>query len=316
MIIIYSKKRDQFVNSVIDLLEMDTYFRISQDNGFKYLSSEFNNDGTSNSFVKNNYSKEINLHDIKSIWYNGGVINLNKNKNSKELNQLLQENLNLIIDGVIASRDIKNIGSIKNNRKGNKIKNLLTSSNLGLTIPKTLITVNKNSLIDFIKKQNKSGIICKRINESDKFIENEIIFDNSKTFLVTEKFVNELSEVFGLSLFQERIEKQFEIRVICFNDVFYASAIFDGIDSVDYRINLNQNNNRPRIIPYQLPKKIENKLKKIMQTLNYSFCSIDLIYDKNDRYIFLEINPCGQISFINNACNFYLEKHFAKYLND
>lgn len=33
------------------------------------------------------------------------------------------------------------------------------------------------------------------------------------------------------------------------------------------------------------------------------------------EYVFLEINPCGQVGFINNACNYYLEEKFADYLN-
>src|SRR5690606_16889677 len=138
--------------------------------------------------------------------------------------------------------------------------------------------------------------------ESDSFSENNYLFDNSKTFLITQRILNEIPDFFGTSLFQKRIKKKFEIRTIYFNNAFYSSAIFDSLDSVDYRESLQSSINKPRIIPYVIPNEIETKIKELVCNLNYTFCSIDLIYSDKGEYVFLEINPCGQISYINNAC--------------
>ena len=316
MIVIYAKQRDEFVNNVIDYLQNVPFFRISNGNGFEYISSIFEKQSFNSSLIKNRFVKTIDIEKLDSIWFNGGMINLDNNhlKNSKELNELLFQNFNLMIEGLLKAKNTSNIGSINNNKKTNKIYNLLIAKNIGLQIPETLITKNKEELLSFINTHSKEGVICKRINELDSFSENEYLFDNSKTFLITNDILNKLPNAFGISFFQQRIKKRFEIRTIFFNDTFYSSAIFDISNNVDYRTSLQTFRNKPRIVPYNLPKRVENKLRKFLDKTKYTFCSIDLIYSNKDEYIFLEINPSGQISFINNACNFYLEKEFAKYL--
>jgi len=68
-----------------------------------------------------------------------------------------------------------------------------------------------------------------------------------------------------------------------------------------------------RIIPFSLPIEVENKIDKIFKKFNMNYGSADLMY-RNEEYFFLEINPTGQISFINNACNYYIENVLAKKL--
>lgn len=51
-----------------------------------------------------------------------------------------------------------------------------------------------------------------------------------------------------------------------------------------------------------------------MNKLNYSSGSIDLVVDKDDKYIFLEVNPVGQFGMVSYPCNYGLEKIIAKAL--
>lgn len=313
MILIYSKKRDEFINRVIDWLGNDPFFRISIDNGFVYKGSSFNSSMDYYTFVENNYNGKINLNNVKSIWFHGGTLDYERT-DSQELDELLNENLNLVIDGMLNCKPVNKIGSLKNNKNANKINNLLAAKNIGIRIPETLITSCKKTLVKFIKKNENIGVISKRINDFDSYFENDYLFDNSKTFLITNKILKDLPFFFGLSLFQKRIKKKYEVRVVYFNRGFSASAIFDNSNNIDYRSNLNNITNKPRIVPYNLPSEIEKKLQELVTLLDYSFCSIDLIYDINDRYVFLEINPAGHIGYISSACNFYLERDFAEYL--
>lgn len=73
--------------------------------------------------------------------------------------------------------------------------------------------------------------------------------------------------------------------------------------------------NNIRMIPFKLPGDIEEKLEKVYRKFNLNYDSADLIYS-NDDYYFLEINPTGQISFINNACNYNIEKNVAQILKN
>lgn len=317
MILIYSKQKDEFVNDVIDYLSNSSFVRISNGNNFEYLESFFDfREEVNVSRIKNRFIGDINLQEVESIWFNGGTISLSdKNKiNSPELNQLLFQNLNIVIDGLLESKDVNKIGNINNNRKSNKIQNLLIAQQLGLQVPTTFLTSNKTKLLEFLKGLEGEEVICKRINDSDSFTEENYLYDNSKTFLLTEDVLKKIPEDFGLSCFQQRVIKRYEIRSIYFNDKFYSSAIFDNRNDIDYRVNLHIHNRKPRIIPYNLPESLETKLRNLLKLLNYTFCSIDLMRNTNGEYIFLEINPSGQISYINNACNYYLEEKFADLL--
>jgi glutathione synthase/RimK-type ligase-like ATP-grasp enzyme len=70
-----------------------------------------------------------------------------------------------------------------------------------------------------------------------------------------------------------------------------------------------------RIVPFQLPLNIMNKLENVFKKFNLNYGSADLMYCDNEYY-FLEINPTGQVSFINNACNYNLENKVAQILKN
>ena len=51
-----------------------------------------------------------------------------------------------------------------------------------------------------------------------------------------------------------------------------------------------------------------------MYKLELNSGSIDLILDKKNRFVFLEINPIGQFGMTSFPCNYSIEKEIAKYL--
>jgi pyruvate carboxylase len=93
---------------------------------------------------------------------------------------------------------------------------------------------------------------------------------------------------------------------------FYTMAIFSQLDrqtSTDFRKYNKQKPNRN--VPYLLPKNIKNKIIKLMENCNLNTGSIDMIVDKDDNYIFLEINPVGQFGMVSIPCNYFLEREIA-----
>jgi len=166
-------------------------------------------------------------------------------------------------------------------------------------------------LSKFIQENKLDQIITKRFCGEGLFREKNILHDISKTSLIDDESLAHIPDNFGISLFQENIKKEFEIRTIFFNNTTYSAAIFD--QDIDYRIKL-KGPDKPRIVPYALPKKIETKVITLMNSLDMNSGSVDMILNKDSEFIFLEVNPIGQISFINNSCNYYLEEIFASYL--
>jgi hypothetical protein len=313
-VLIYSKKSDAFVNNTIDWIGVDSVIRIGADMGFEVTGFKITEENKE-AVLATQYA-ETRLDEIDSVWYNGGVVDNHNNHNSIELNVFLNQNLELITDSLLHQNDKKSIGTSFNNKESNKPYSLFVAHKNGLSVPKTLITKSKKELLDFIESAKSKTLINKRISEFGDFVENGKLYDIASTVLIDNTALDKIPDFFELSFFQEKIEREHEIRAIYFNNEFYSSAIFENDEVVDYRVNLHSSEKYPRIIPYKLPNDIEIKLRNVMKELNLSCGSIDLIYSKDNEFYFLEVNPVGQVSFISNACNYYLECLYAKYLKD
>lgn len=194
----------------------------------------------------------------------------------------------------------------------NKAQQLLLAAKAGLKIPDTLITDRKEILITFVEKH--SAVICKNISELGFFNYKEETY-GTYTTLVDNDLIEKLEDRFYPSLFQEAIEKEFEIRSFYLDGQVYSMAIFSSKDSqtaVDFRRFKFENPNRN--VPYQLPTEINDKIIVFMETCGLTTGSLDLIRSVQGEYYFLEVNPIGQFSMVSSPCNYNLEKKVAEYL--
>ena len=198
------------------------------------------------------------------------------------------------------------------NTNVNKLFVLEKAKEVGLCVPSTLITNNKIDLIKFISKHGK--IIIKPISE--------VLFMNlyGHSFMTTTKTLDiddicNIPSYFSLSLFQEMVEKQFEIRAFVLDEKIYSMAIFSQNNkgtTDDFR---NYSKERPnRFVPYIMPIEIQYKILQLMSKLNLKTGSIDLIKSTDNKYIFLEVNPNGQFGMVSKPCNFFLEKKMSEFL--
>jgi glutathione synthase/RimK-type ligase-like ATP-grasp enzyme len=176
-------------------------------------------------------------------------------------------------------------------------------------VPETYIATKKEDLVTFLGRHKK--IITKGIkNNGFNLTPSHSI--SSLTMIVSKSDLNEISDCFAPSLFQEYLDKIFELRIFYFNKKFYSAAIFSQNDEktkVDFR---NYNDKKPnRVVPYNLPFQVEESLHNFVKKCNLTSGSIDMIVSKEMQYYFLEINPVGQFDWISKACNQYLEKDIA-----
>ena len=186
---------------------------------------------------------------------------------------------------------------------------------VGLEIPNTIITNNKNELENFTSKFNK--IITKSIRNVEVITYKNYSLD-VYTKILTLKEVQNLPEIFNYAKFQEYVEKDFEIRVFFIDDYIYSMAIFsqnDTMTKVDFR---NYNISKPnRFVPFKLPKIIEEKLLVLTRKLGLRTGSFDLIYNSHkDKYYFLEVNPVGQFGMVSYNCNEPIEEKIADILTE
>lgn len=258
MIFILSEEFDSSTNDVIDWIDYSNF-------QFRRINETSNIDLTSISipYEEKNYfflladGHKIDSNEITSYWYRRGFINVEFNlieesnipNYNKTVNRYLaKENAHLkeILNRILEDR--KSIGKLSNN-KINKLEVLSHAKELGLNIPHTIITNKKNILFDFINKYDK--VITKSIKDNIHFQVSEQDYFIQYTNLIEKKDIDDYPESFFPSIFQQMINKKFELRIFYLNNNFYTMAIFSQSNKqteIDFRLYDSKKPNRT--VPY------------------------------------------------------------------
>lgn len=323
MILILSKEQGEgTTEEIMDwLYSLDCDFQRLNGNHLKYNPFKISL-GNTDSFVLNNYEDVIQQDAVSIVWNRRWNESNFFDNTQKDLNKefLYEMKTHLINEFHRLSQYVFQRFSEKNwvdkthLIQPNKIVVLEKAKECNLNIPNTIITNNKQDALDFLAQ---NGRICtKPISEVSAFFNSK----KKRVYLMDTKEVmkntlEESDEIFFPSLFQQLVEKRFDIRIFYLDQKFYSMAIFSQRRSksiLDFR---NYNFADPdRSIPYSLPKYIEYQLQSLVDKLGYKHCSIDMLKDINNEYIFLEINPVGQFGMVSKPCNYHLEMKVALYL--
>lgn len=315
MILILSEQDDlstSFILFWLSYLNANDVIRINIEELSNFVSID--NEGN---FVVESPTALILYKNIKAIWVRRGKIRLNAFNSINHLGGRFDrhiDNEHSGIDSYLSYCIDKHatIGSLKNMRV-NKLIIADYAKHIGLNIPETIVTTKKIELIKFAHRFD--NIITKGINETYWFdYENHSI--KGFTYLVEKNDINLFPDTFFPSLFQELIEKKYELRVFYLKGKCYTMAIFSQNDSntkVDFR---HYNFETPnRSVPFNLPTNIASQIDKLMKFIGLDCGSIDILVNLQDVYYFLEVNPVGQFGMTSVPCNYYLEKEIANILN-
>ena len=304
MIVISTIQSDQSSSDVMEWLDNEMVLRINNDNvPVQFLKPDFNID------------VEEDVSYIKSIWFRkGGYTKLSNSINNNQIiNHATEELYTLSRFFYTKHPYLKSLGTTEYLTM-NKLSVLSALNQSGLSIPATLVTGNKDKLSEFVNKHK--DVIVKPLSEGLKF-ESDGQYFKVYTERLTEELFNSLEETFFPTLFQKLILRSYEIRSFYLNKKIYSMAIFLPRDKeleIDHRIHVQSND--VRMMPYQLPDNIEDKMRSTMKLLGLDTGSFDIVKDVNGNLIFLEINPSGQFGGLSSVCNYYLERAIGNYLKN
>jgi ATP-GRASP peptide maturase of grasp-with-spasm system len=315
MILIISNELDRSTDNVINWVNYFGYkfIRLNSNDTIINIEIEINN---KISFKLETQNQTIKSEDIKAVWYrkNGLIFDFNfytgkfKKENRLKLNQFTKRELRIINEFIRKTFKEKPIlGKSITSGNMNKLNVLVCANEVGLKIPETRV-LSKKSSIPLLRQ------IIKPIGEVEFFT-----FGKRKlipyTVSLTENAKKRIPDLFFPTLFQQEIEKKYEVRVFHLNGINYSMAIFSQKNKKtqsDFRKYDFQNPNRT--VPYILPDEIDKMINTLMNKIDLDTGSIDLIVDTNDNYFFLEVNPVGQFGMVSLPCNYYLEKKIAETL--
>jgi hypothetical protein len=183
-----------------------------------------------------------------------------------------------------------------------KAYQLFKASQIGFLTPKTTIT-NKTFVPTFDHvaiKTIDTAII--NLNEDEGFVYTELYNRN------------EIVERHYKSPFflQQGMVPKIDIRVTVADDDVIAAKILTnnalGID-IDWR----RLKEELKYEIFQLPKDIENLCRRLVRELKLSFGGIDLVLH-NDQYYFIEINPTGEWSWLQQNTGYRYDQAIVKAL--
>jgi glutathione synthase/RimK-type ligase-like ATP-grasp enzyme len=185
---------------------------------------------------------------------------------------------------------------------------------MGLGIPHTIVSNEYEAIQAFITCFPKVIVKPIRYPGGSFSLEDSLIEFTQPTNIFTQAMLDKAVREhrhFQPTLFQECIEKEFEIRSYYMKGAIYSMAIFSQSNEktkIDFR---NYDRDKPnRNVPYKLPQEIEEKICRFMEHMHYDTGSLDFIYHAG-TYTFLEVNTVGQFGWLSQHCNYYIEKEIA-----
>lgn len=263
--------------------------------------------------------RKIKLSQISAFWFRRYSIFFDNMEllRSSAINKYhdIKNHFKVEISGLIEFVDylLENSRKVIGNysvRKLNKLIGIEKAKKAGFKVPYSLIDTNIDNIA--ININNGKNIVSKSI-------ENQLSIETGKEIykLYTEKINvgNKQIGSFFPTLFQYQVDKKIELRVFYLLGKCYTMAIFSQNDNqteVDFR---RYNRIKPnRYVPYKLPNNIENRIELFMDSINLNTGSLDIILDKMNEYVFLEVNPVGMFGMVSFPCNYKLEELIAKEL--
>ena len=313
MIIIISDSYDNFSTEVEAWLHSfcKEHIRINAEDSFQSISWLLtdNNDCIRIGFHKDN--KQVDLHNC-TIWHRRGFFKpsvlLEEDQTDfssfikNESGSLFESIMMVLIyeDRVIGTHIFK---------KNLRLFNQFLASKVGIKVPASLVTTSKKDLIEFNEQHPK--LVTKPIGDIFMgFVDKKPL--RGRVNLMTKDILDKLPVSFFPMLFQEIIEKSFEIRLfICKNEFHAVAILLTDNTEIDYRF---VSNDKIRQIPFEIPPVMKEKIKKMLEYLKLDTASLDIIVDTNGEYYFLDLNPFGMLH--NNSFTYYYstEKQIAKLL--
>lgn len=179
---------------------------------------------------------------------------------------------------------------------------LYIANKIGFSVPETVIT-NKT----FVPKFDKVAI---------KTIDTAIInLNDEEGFIYTELYDKEdiTEQHFSSPFFLQQglIPKQ-DIRVTVINETVIAVKI---LQEDKQGVNFDWRRYKDGLLYeiFELPDTIKDKCKTLLKELNLKFGGIDLAFH-NEEYYFIEINPTGEWSWLQQNTGYKYDEHIVEAL--
>ena len=253
----------------------------------------------------------LDLGEIGAVWHRQSAFHFRLPPGlSPGLAALLTADIASAREGLMAAlRAVPSLGLLPPEGVS-QLRQLRVARQLGVPVPETLLTTSRSGIEEFAARHG--AIITKRIDAPPTFTEGGQRFAAGGTRLLRPEELGELDAQFTPALVQALVPKAFELRVFYLQGDFFAMALLPTPgepSAVDVRE--ADAAGAMRRSPYTLPDAEASRLRALMRALGLDTGSLDLIVTPDERHVFLEVNPQGQLDWLSHDCNYHLEERIA-----
>jgi glutathione synthase/RimK-type ligase-like ATP-grasp enzyme len=170
-----------------------------------------------------------------------------------------------------------------------KALQLRVAAEVGLRVPRTLITSDPQRACAFIEREGVGRAVYKSFSCTHALWR--------ETRLARAEALELIDSVrLAPVIFQEYIAADVDIRAtIVGRDVFAAAIHSQDTDyAVDFRVSLGQ----AKVEPVVLPEDVEHRLLALMDRFGLGYGAVDLRRTPEGEHVFLEINTAGEFLFV------------------
>lgn len=251
--------------------------------------------------------------DFNIVWYRKPKEIINLTVIDRHVADFVKEEYDYFLRSFYAINVNKTwVNPFMSNRNANqKLPNLKLASELGLTVPKTLITNDIDEASHFVNLC-KSDILVKTFHYSGFVINETDIWHCFAKRLNKNDFEDYKDSIrLAPTFLQQYIEKELELRVTIIGSNVFTAAIHSqetekakddwrAIDSYQIKHSI-----------YTLPDNVSKCLLKFNSHYGLRFSTFDIILTPSGEYVFLECNPNGQWYWIEELTKMPMAKALA-----
>jgi glutathione synthase/RimK-type ligase-like ATP-grasp enzyme len=241
--------------------------------------------------------RSVDIAAIGSVWCRGFRPSGFPAGLSEEDQRFVQDEAQRALDALTTVLPVPWANHPHNHARANsKAAQLMVARDVGLDIPRTLISNEPDLVREFIE-QSATETVYKAHSQSLNLERGKALY----TGVVTDKEVERL-ELIRISpgVFQEYVAKSFELRVTAVGARLFSGRI-ESQSSQETKVDWRR---RPFDIekePYDLPTEIADKIREFMGRFGLLYGALDFIVTPDGRFVFLEINPAGQYLWVETV---------------
>jgi glutathione synthase/RimK-type ligase-like ATP-grasp enzyme len=262
--------------------------------------------------------KRLDLSEVTAVWYRR--MNLGARLPSrldKQVRHACVLETKATVGGLLASLDVFQLNRpIRVRWAENKQLQLEIARDLGLEVPRTLVTNDPAAVREFADEcfASGGGMVAKMLSSFAirEGGEEKVVFTNRLE-------PEDLEDIDGLDFapmtFQEAVPKRLELRVTIVGRRVFAAAIDSQVSS---RARVDWRREGAAMLDdwkaYDLPADVASKLGALADRLGLDYAAIDVILTPDGRHVFLESNPAGEFYWLERCPGFPLTDAIAETL--